>query len=76
MTPLGEDLLFHAMHVREELGRLAEYQIELLSAKKAIDVDGILGKNVTVKLSLPEDKVRYFKSSRRDEAITWLLSDD
>lgn len=27
-------------------------------------------------LRAPRDKVRYFKSSRRDEAIAWLLSDD
>ena len=60
-TPLGEDvLLFHGMHAREELSRLSEFQLDLLSAKKDIDLDDILGKNVTVKLALPDDSVRYF----------------
>ena len=63
VTPLGEDLLFHAMHGREELGRLSEFQVELLSPKKSIKFDDILGKNVTIKLVLPDDKVRYFNGT-------------
>ncbi len=54
-TPLGDDvLLFHGMHAREEMGRLCEYQLDLLSPKGDIALDDILGKNVTVKLALPE----------------------
>src|SRR5262245_19511963 len=60
-TPLGEDvLLFHGMHAREEMGRLGEYQLDVLSPKKDVNPDTILGKNVTVKLALPEDSTRYF----------------
>ena len=60
-TPLGEDvLLFHGMHAREEMGRLSEYQLDLLSPKKDVNLDDILGKNVTVKLALPDDSTRYF----------------
>ncbi|HMF97676.1 MAG TPA: contractile injection system protein, VgrG/Pvc8 family, partial [Vicinamibacterales bacterium] len=60
-TPLGDDvLLFHALHAREELGRLGEYRLDLLSPKADINVDDILGKNVTVKLALPDDSTRYF----------------
>src|SRR5439155_5995679 len=59
-TPLKDDLLFHGMHAREEMGRLSAYQIDLLSAKNDIDPDAILGKNVTVKLALPDDNTRYF----------------
>jgi type VI secretion system secreted protein VgrG len=60
-TPLDEDvLLFHGMHAREELGRLSEYQLDLLSTKGDVNLDDILGKNVTVKLALPDDKTRYF----------------
>ena len=60
-TPLGEDvLLFHGMHAREELSRLFEYQLDLLSPKNDINLDDILGKNVTVKLALPDDSTRYF----------------
>src|ERR1700724_4653930 len=60
-TPLGDDvLLFHGMHAREEMGRLNEYQLDLLSPKTDVDMDEILGKNVTVKLALPDDTTRYF----------------
>src|SRR5690606_21359805 len=45
-TPLGPDvLLFHTMHGREELSRVSEYRLELLSLKNDIDIDVILGKN-------------------------------
>ena len=60
-TPLGEGvLLFHGMRAREELGRLSEYHLDLLSADGDVDVDAILGKNVTIKLALPDDSTRYF----------------
>ncbi|HXI29321.1 MAG TPA: type VI secretion system tip protein TssI/VgrG, partial [Vicinamibacterales bacterium] len=59
-TPLKEALLFHGLHAREELGRLGEYQLDLLSPKKDINVDEILGKNVTVKVELPDESTRYF----------------
>ena len=60
VTPLGEDLLFHRLRANEEISRLGEYEIDLLSKKADIDLDQILAKNVTVKLELPERKTRYF----------------
>src|SRR4029450_9269598 len=61
VTPLGEDvLLFHGMSAREEMSRPFEYQLDLLSKKKDVKVDDILGKNVTIKLGLPDDQTRYF----------------
>ena len=60
-TPLGDDvLLFHGMHAREEMSRLFEYQLDLLSREDDIKLDDILGKNVTIKLALPDDRTRYF----------------
>ncbi len=60
-TPLGEDvLLFHCMSAREELSRLSEFSIDLLSERRDINLDEIMGKNVTVKLELPDDQVRFF----------------
>ena len=60
-TPLGEGvLLFHGMHAREELGRVSEFDVSLLSEQSDVDVDAILGKNVTVHLSLPDDSLRHF----------------
>jgi type VI secretion system secreted protein VgrG len=59
-TPLGADLLFRGMHGREEMSRLGEFQLDLLSPKSDITIDDILGKNVTVKVALPDDSTRYF----------------
>jgi type VI secretion system secreted protein VgrG len=60
-TPLGEGvLLFHGMRGHEELGRISEYHLDLLSDNGEVDVDAILGKNVTIKLALPDDSTRYF----------------
>ena len=60
-TPLDDDvLLFHSMHAREELSRVGECSLDLLSLKSDIDIDAILGKNVTVKVVLQDDSVRYF----------------
>ena len=62
-TPLGDDvLLFHGMHAREEMGRLSEIQLDLLgpTKDKHVNLDEILGKNVTVKVALPDDSTRFF----------------
>lgn len=41
VTPLGEDvLLFHGMSAREEMSRLFEYQLDLLSAKDDVTWTG------------------------------------
>jgi type VI secretion system secreted protein VgrG len=61
VTPLDPDaLLFHGMYAREELSRLSKYQLDLLSPKNDVKFDGLLGKSVTVKLALADDKTRYF----------------
>jgi type VI secretion system secreted protein VgrG len=63
-TPLGEGvLLFHRMQAREEMSRLSEFRLELLSTRGDIDVDEILGKPVTVTLTQDDDSPRYFTGS-------------
>src|SRR3954470_12207096 len=60
-TPLGaETLLFHEMQAREELSGVSEYHVSLLSNDPNIKTDGILGKNVTIKLALQTGKTRFF----------------
>jgi len=59
-TPLDPDLLFHRMAAREELGRLSEFEIDLLSTRKDIKFADILGKSVTVKLEMANKQIRYF----------------
>jgi type VI secretion system secreted protein VgrG len=62
-TPLGPDvLLFHKMRARDELSRLSEYHLELLSHpdRGEIDVTKMIGQPVTVSVELPDETRRYF----------------
>jgi type VI secretion system secreted protein VgrG len=59
-TPLGGDvLLFHSLHAREEMSRLSEYQVSLLSDDGEVNLDQILGQNVTITLALADDGTRH-----------------
>jgi type VI secretion system secreted protein VgrG len=60
VTPLADELLFHGLHAQEELSRLGEYHLDLLSKNKNVDRDKILGAKVSIKVMLESGKVRYF----------------
>ncbi|MEJ2610891.1 MAG: type VI secretion system tip protein TssI/VgrG [Candidatus Thiodiazotropha sp.] len=60
-TPLGPDeLLILRMQAREELGRLFEFTIELLSDNEAIVHEDLLGKQMTVEMDMVEGSKRFF----------------
>lgn len=60
-TPLGEDvLLLQGFAGHEEMSRLFEFNLDLLSNDFDIDGDTLLGHNVTVRLDLPEGGTRYW----------------
>ncbi|NJM12159.1 MAG: type VI secretion system tip protein VgrG [Synechococcaceae cyanobacterium SM1_2_3] len=63
-TSLGEDVLvFGRMTATEHLGRLFEFELEMLSERTDIALADVLGKNVTVRMELPEVRgsgTRYF----------------
>jgi type VI secretion system secreted protein VgrG len=60
-TPLGRDVLqFSRMSAREEMSRLSEYAIDLVSNRCDIDLDEIVGKSVTVRVELPNGGERFF----------------
>ncbi|MCU7917463.1 MAG: type VI secretion system tip protein VgrG [Candidatus Thiodiazotropha sp. (ex Epidulcina cf. delphinae)] len=60
-TPLGPDvLLILRMEAREELGRLFEFTVDLLSDDEAIAPDDLLGKQMTVEMDMVEGSKRYF----------------
>jgi len=68
-SPLGEDVLvFWRMHASEQLGRLFEYRLELLSEDDTLRLEDLLGKNMTVRLELPEGETRYFNGFASDFA--------
>jgi len=55
-SSLGEDLLFKSMDLSEEIGRLFNCRLELYSDKEDIDLEKLLGTDVTVEIDLPDDK--------------------
>ena len=60
-SPMGDDvLLFRQMTATEELGRLSEFHLDLLSEDESIKMDDVLGKKMTVKLALLKGGERYF----------------
>src|SRR4029434_3197835 len=60
-TPLGKDVfLLTAFSGREEISRLFQFQLELLSENHAIDPATIIGKNLTFTIKLADKTPRYF----------------
>jgi type VI secretion system secreted protein VgrG len=60
-TPLGDDaLLLLGVHGSETLGRLFQFDLELMTENAPVDYTKILGKNVTVRLNMLNDQTRYF----------------
>jgi type VI secretion system secreted protein VgrG len=59
-TPLGKDLSFKALRGREELGRSTEFELSVVSARRDINPNDLLGKSVTVKLELVRGGTRHF----------------
>jgi len=62
-SPFGDGkLLFQSLTGREELGRMFHYKLEALSENGALDLNKILGQNITIKAEFPDDRVRYFNA--------------
>ncbi|PVV12336.1 MAG: hypothetical protein B6D77_05580 [gamma proteobacterium symbiont of Ctena orbiculata] len=60
-TPLGPDeLLILKLEGREELGRLFEFTIDLLSDNESVAHDDLLGKKMTVEMDMVNTTKRYF----------------
>jgi len=60
-TPLGDDvLLFHHMTAKEQLGRLFEYEVEMLSDDLQIRPEDVLGATMTVRLDPLQGETRYY----------------
>ena len=60
-TVLGPNkLLLKSMSGREELGRLFDYNLVLLDPDKDVDLDKLVGTNVSVRLETEKAKTRYF----------------
>jgi type VI secretion system secreted protein VgrG len=60
-TPLGENkLLVVDVHGTEALGRLFEFELDLVSEEELVDYAKLLGQNVTIRLNLVDgEKMRY-----------------
>ncbi|CCE23630.1 type VI secretion system Vgr family protein [Methylotuvimicrobium alcaliphilum] len=61
-TPLGDDqLIFYRLTGKEEIGRLFEFDVELIRDQKlgGVKADRLLGKGMTVNLDLPNGTTRH-----------------
>jgi type VI secretion system secreted protein VgrG len=62
-TPLGRDkLLLYQLRAQETLGRLFNYQVELLSEDDTISFDDLLGKQVDIELGVTHGDIRTFNA--------------
>ncbi|WP_244830337.1 type VI secretion system Vgr family protein [Caballeronia sp. TF1N1] len=59
-TPLGDDLRFLNLGASAELGRMPRCELTLVSKRADLDIGRILGKRVTVSLTVPKAKPRVF----------------
>jgi len=60
-SPLGEGkLIFSTLKGREELGRLFEFKLELMSEDAKIKLDKLVGQNITITVEFTDDRKRYF----------------
>lgn len=60
-TPLGDDvLLVREAKLCEELGGLGSAQLDLVSDDHDVDAAALVGQNVTLRLALEGEEVRYF----------------
>lgn len=59
-TPLGETLLIRAATVTEHLAQPFEIDLELLSADENIELDDLIGHEITLSVGLDDGESRYF----------------
>ena len=60
-TALGDDtLLIKDFSINEQLGRMFQMEVELVSDDTAVDFDQMVGSNATIRLQLAGEEIRYF----------------
>jgi type VI secretion system secreted protein VgrG len=59
-TPLEDKLLLRSAVVTEHLGQPFEIDVDLLSSDENIDLDDLLGKELTLSVALDDGSSRYF----------------
>lgn len=60
LSGIGTPVLFYRMSGHEELSRPYEFAVEVLTEDEKLDPQKVLGKNLTVQVELPDEKLRYF----------------
>ena len=59
-TPLGDELRVARLSAQEEIGRLFEISVDVLSENPAVDPYELLGKPASVSMELADDSLRHF----------------
>jgi type VI secretion system secreted protein VgrG len=57
-APAGKDFLFLRMTGSDELGRMSEYRVDLLSTSNEIQAGDLLGHDITIAIDLPGGRER------------------
>ena len=68
---MGDDvLLLRGFSATEALSQTFEFNLDVISAERAIKFEDIVGQNVTIRLNLPDEETRYFNGfiSRFEQA--------
>lgn len=81
VSPLGDDLLFRSMEWVDEISRLSVCNLDLLSLQEDIELDDLLGKDMTIEIDLPTEDTRYYhgyvsemsQSGKEDEHFCYSL---
>jgi type VI secretion system secreted protein VgrG len=77
-TPLGVDtLLLKGFHGQEGVSRLFNFELRMYSEKMGLTFNDIVGKTTTIKMLLPNKRVRYINGivSSFAQGGTWVLED-
>lgn len=59
-SPLGDDLICRSVVGKEQLGRMFEFRLDLLSPKLELEFDDIVGQSVTVTMEMPAARSERF----------------
>lgn len=73
-SPVGDiELLFHSLLGREQLGRLSEFTVQLLSTATELEARQLLGKPLSISVTLEDGSTRYFHGIvTRFSNVGWL----
>ena len=59
ITPLGDSLMFSKLDGREQMSRLFEFNLEMVSESKSLDLRSMIGKDASIEIEIQGGGTRY-----------------